>query len=407
MALSVYVHVPFCRSRCRYCAFYSGEPMDRLERYGGWIQREAALRRVAGWVGPVATVYFGGGTPSLLPVGDVAAVLETIDRLWGLGSRAEISLEANPSPEPDWVGLRAAGVTRVSVGVQALDERILAALGRSHDSRQARQALQGAVRAGFRRVGADLLFGVPGLSPPALARWVGELADRGVGHLSAYSLELHPGTPLHREFAEGEGVGVPEAVEAAQWEALVQAVARAGFRPYELSNFALPGHRCAHNLRYWNGQPYLGLGPGAHSFAPGRGRWGTRSWNDPGLRGYVAHLGRDTAPPGGSETLTRKEALLEFLFLWLRRAVSLRPESLAERFALDPLEVEGALRQLAGHGLLRRRASGSYRPTPDAWRRADGLAVTLHGALRSPPGRLDSARGRCYRTALALSGREC
>ncbi len=382
MRLSLYVHVPFCRSRCAYCAFYSGEPLAELAAYPAHLAAEMALR--ARTPGPLYTVYFGGGTPSLLGPPGIAAVLEAAERTWGIAPGAEITVEANPGADPDLPGLRAAGVNRLSLGVQALDDALLARLGRPHRAADARANLAGAVAAGFERISADLLYGLPGLAPGALVGWASELVARGAGHLSAYSLELHEGTALAADRAAGAFALPDGEEEGAQAAALGEALAALGLSAYEVSNFARPEERCRHNLAYWDGLPYLGLGPGAHGYEPGGGRWGCRWWNDPGLAPYAQALGRQTLPPGGSEELTRDEALLERLFLGLRRPAPLDFGALERAFGLPPGAFTPALTVLRRDGLLADLPGGSA-PTPAGLRRADGLALWLRDQAVSRP----------------------
>jgi oxygen-independent coproporphyrinogen-3 oxidase len=276
--------------------------------------------------------------------------------------------------------LRSAGVTRLSIGVQCLDDQLLSVLGRSHTAADARTTVEKATRIGFASVGVDILYGIPGLRTSELSRWIQELAGLGVRHFSAYSLELHPGTPLADEgFMPAEPLE-----EEAHWLTLTEEFARAGFEIYEVSNFACPDSRCRHNLAYWNRSAYLGLGPGAHSFDPESRPWGGRSWNAPDLTRYGKHLRRGCLPPGDGETLDREQALLEALFLALRRAEPLDGESLCREFSLDESLCGKTLGALQGQGYGRVGSGGTYVPTLSGLRRADGLALQVHDRLLSP-----------------------
>ncbi|MHB8764152.1 MAG: coproporphyrinogen-III oxidase family protein [Deferrisomatales bacterium] len=385
MAHSIYIHVPFCRSRCRYCAFYSGEPLDRLDSYPSWVAAEAELRAAAGSVaGPAHTVYFGGGTPSLLGPRGLGAVLAALDRTWGIAAGAEVTVEVNPADRADLAGLAAAGANRLSIGVQALDDSLLAALGRPHRAADALETLDQASRAGFRRLSVDLLYGLPGLAPRGLADSAARLTARGANHLSAYSLELHPGTPLDADARAGLFLPPTAAEEEAQWDSLLSACRRLGLPPYEVSNFASSPERCRHNLAYWRGNPYLGLGPGAHGYAPALGPFGTRWWNHPGLDAYRDALARGHLPPGGEERLDRRAALLEGLFLALRCTEPLLPGRLEATFALTPGALAPAFALLAREGLVRPGPGGLFAPTPEGLRRADGLALWLLDTAQAP-----------------------
>ncbi len=380
MSLGVYLHLPFCLSRCRYCAFYSGEPLSRCAELVELLGIEMVLR-VKDDRGPVQTVYFGGGTPSLMAPEQVRHLLRAVDRTWGLDRSAEVTMEVNPADRLPLESFRNAGVTRLSVGVQSLDDAVLVELGRRNTAAQARSTLAAAAVAGFASVSADLLLGLPGTSPGDLARWVQELVGLGAKHLSLYSLELHPGTELSAAAAQGRFRPPAEALEEAQFRTVVRAAEACGLQGYEVSNFALAGHDCRHNTATWRGEAYLGLGPGAHSFLPGAGPWGARRWNEPGLDPYLTNLRQGNLPPGGREELSREQALLERLFLSLRCRAAVAPRELATRFGLDPADTAAAFQVLAEKGLFAALPGGRLRPTWEGLRRADGLALGLHERL--------------------------
>jgi oxygen-independent coproporphyrinogen-3 oxidase len=383
MSFSVYVHVPFCESRCAYCSFYSGEPVEHVRAYVDLVCKEIELRGRSGQpTGPVATLYFGGGTPSLLGARGVHRIVEAVDTEWGLEADAEISLETNPSVAVDFAGLVAAGVTRLSLGVQCFNDGLLAVLGRSHRTAEARTVLARAAQSGFASVAVDLLYGLPGLRGCDLGGWVQALADLGVAHVSAYSLEVHAGTPLEEAVNRGAFHPPDPAEEDAQWGLLGDCLERAGYRVYEVSNFARPGFQCRHSLSYWQGLPYLGLGPGAHGFEPNSGPWGCRFWNDSDLASYRDQLRQGRMPAGGREWLTQEQAVLEALFLTLRQTETIAAGSFCRRYAVDRDSLDSAFGTLREQGLLREAAPGGYSPTPDGLRRADGLALWIHARLR-------------------------
>jgi oxygen-independent coproporphyrinogen-3 oxidase len=282
-------------------------------------------------------------------------------------------------------GLRAAGITRLSVGVQSFDDARLTDLGRSHRAAEARTVLRQASRLGFPNVGADLLYGLPDLEIGDLRDWVRELADLEMTHISAYCLEVHPGTPLASSVACGQIRPAVASEEVAQWEALVSATEAAGYRIYEISNFARAGFQCRHNLAYWSGHPYLGLGPGAHGFAPDAGDWGTRAWNGTGLASYVSRLQQGLLPSGGAERLSREQALLERLFLGLRRPEPIDAEMFCRDLLVDRRAFGRAFERLRIHGFVDEGPGGVYTPRLEGMRRADGLAVWAHGQIEQPP----------------------
>lgn len=360
--LSLYVHAPFCSSRCRYCNFYSGEELSGVEEYPSLIGKEVALR--AAMLGPAVarTLYVGGGTPSLLGDKGLGELIGIVAESIPLAPGAEVTAEVNPGSPLDWRELKARGATRVSVGVQALGESELELLGRRHDAISALEAVRSAVASGL-KVSADLIYGYEGCDPSSLSRWAHVLAGEGVGHISAYSLEAKPGGPSPSTEEE----------EEAQGEALAERLSTLGFVRYEVSNFALPGCESRHNLAYWEGRSYLGLGPGAHSFSAECPPHGRRFWNLPGLAAYREALLSGILPPSGGESPSEEEAALERLILALRRSAHFTTAFFPRGEEFIP-----HLDLLVDSGDLERLTSGVYFPTPRGILRADGLAAWLH-----------------------------
>ncbi len=260
--LAIYVHWPFCLSKCPYCDFNShvAARIDQ-ERWATAYARELAA--YAAWEPgrPVASVFFGGGTPSLMAVATVGRVLDAIAEHWPLTADIEISLEANPtSAEANrFEGYRAAGVNRLSLGVQALDDDALAALGRSHSAGDARRAIELAARL-FSRRSFDLIYARPGQTVDAWRRELAEAVTLADGHLSVYQLTIEPGTRFYRD----QVAAAPEETGADLYELTQDILEAAGLPAYEISNHARPGEACRHNLAIWQGGDYLGIGPGAH-----------------------------------------------------------------------------------------------------------------------------------------------
>jgi oxygen-independent coproporphyrinogen-3 oxidase len=267
-AFGIYVHWPFCRAKCPYCDFNSHVrhvPVDSaafasaLIRELTWFRGETGPRRVS-------SLFFGGGTPSLMPPAAVAAVIDAISRLWDVEPDAEITLEANPTSAEsgNFAGYRAAGVTRASVGVQALDDGALKALGRQHSAAEALAAFRLAARI-FPRVSFDLIYARPGQT---IDDWRSELAvalGEQQGHMSLYQLTIEPGTAFASLVANGALHLPDDDLAAALFETTEEMTAAAGLPAYEISNHARPGHECRHNLLYWRYGDYAGAGPGAHS----------------------------------------------------------------------------------------------------------------------------------------------
>jgi len=377
--ISLYLHIPFCRRKCLYCDFYSVEAPDLVEGFLSALLREIALAAADRSDRAVATVYLGGGTPSLLTPSQLAAVLAAVRRHFAVREDAEISLEANPGTlTADRLReLRRLGINRLSLGVQSFHDPLLRLLGRIHDRADALQAVALARAAGFENLGLDLILAIPG---QRLAEWEADLRlalGLAPEHLSAYSLTLEPRTPLGRLVAAGSLAPTPPEEEAAMLERTAELLAAGGYHHYEVSNYARPGFACRHNLTYWSHADYLGLGPSAHSFRReadwnGARRW----WNVADLELYCARLERGEPPVAGEERLGPPELLAEGIFLGLRRG-ELDLAALQTRFGWSPAETPGGiLGQLAAEGLAT-RDGGRLRLTPAGRLLADEIARRL------------------------------
>jgi putative oxygen-independent coproporphyrinogen III oxidase len=317
----VYVHVPFCRVRCGYCDFntYTASEIRGVKQsdYAGQAIGEVALAdRVLTDAGipqrPVATVFFGGGTPTLLPVADLAGMLAAVRDTWGLAPGAEVTTEANPD-SVDAASLRelaAAGFTRVSFGMQSAVPHVLATLERTHDPARVPLVVQWARDAGL-QVSLDLIYGTPGES---LGDWAASLdlaLAQQPDHLSAYALIVEDGTKLARQIARGEVATPDDDLQADMYELADEALGAAGYRWYEVSNWATDdAHRSRHNLAYWTGQDWWGVGPGAHSHVGGV-RW----WNVKHPAAYAERLAAGDSPAHGRETLDAETRRVEAVLL--------------------------------------------------------------------------------------------
>jgi oxygen-independent coproporphyrinogen-3 oxidase len=343
--LALYIHWPFCVSKCPYCDFNSHvrESIDQA----AW--RDALLRDLA-WEAEVfparglASIFFGGGTPSLMEPATVAALIEAAERHWGLAPDVEITLEANPSSveAARFADLAAAGVNRVSLGLQSLDDRALRFLGRAHDAAEGLGALATA-QGCFERVSFDLIYALPGQSQAAWAAELGRALGFGTGHLSLYQLTIEPGTRFAAMAARGE-LTARDPDEGASLYELTQAMtAAAGLPAYEISNHARPGEESRHNLAYWRYRPYLGIGPGAH----GR-RSGVATQRHRKPENWLAALDRNGHGLAGEIALSREEQATEALLMGLRLSEGVEMEAVESRLDL------GAVERLEGHGLLAR-----------------------------------------------------
>jgi oxygen-independent coproporphyrinogen III oxidase len=357
-AYGLYVHCLFCRRRCPYCDFNVAiYREDRIRPFVAGLADELARYAALPWAGRVSAVslFFGGGTPSLLPPESIAELIGAARERLGLVPDAEVTLEANPEglDAARLAGFRAAGVTRLSLGVQSLDDRLLAALGREHSAVEARAAYTAARHAGFDAVSIDLLYGCPGQDVATWLATLDEVLAWGPEHVSGYALTLEPGTLFGRRPPERLPA---EATVVAQFEALCDRTAAAGLARYEISNFARPGFRSRHNLLYWHREDYLGLGPGGHA-ALGATRFG----NERSHVRYRAALAADRWPITWSERLTPAQVRGERLVLGLRLAEGVPREWLEEHLGANVDRVlgryvaAGALADRSGRVMLTTR----------------------------------------------------
>jgi oxygen-independent coproporphyrinogen-3 oxidase len=367
--IGIYVHVPFCVRKCRYCDFYSipgGE--ETWDRYCVLLPDELDLliRSFPDLARERAdTVYFGGGTPSLLGAGRLHRLLEEIRRRIPLANGAEVTLEANPGAirGGDFARLLDSGFNRLSLGVQSFRPSALSALGRVHTAEAALDAFRSARESGFPSVGIDLVFGIPGQTEED---WAGDLRQ-AVGlrpdHLSAYALSPEPGTPIHAEIERGEASLPSDDTVAHMYDTARETLVRAGYRHYEISNFALPGRECRHNGKYWRREPYLGLGPAAHGllFPEGSAPLGMRTANPPSLAEYASRIEAGRLPWEETGIRTAEDAWKEFLIFGLRTEDGVSVEEGEKRYGPRPETLPGAVDRLVESGCLVRTggASGS------------------------------------------------
>ncbi|MBI4506051.1 MAG: radical SAM family heme chaperone HemW [Chloroflexi bacterium] len=362
--IGLYLHIPFCKTKCHYCDFNAYAGLGAWHaRYVAALRREIALAGER--YGPLAmrTLFFGGGTPSLLPPEAIAALIGDARRHHGVRPGAEVTLEANPATV-ELAGLRAlraAGVNRLSFGVQSLRPHGLRALGRDHSAAEAVASYEQARAAGFENVNLDFIYGWPGQT---LADWDADL-DAMLAlrpeHLSLYALTVEQGTPLARLVAQGRVRPADDDLCADMYERAAERLAAAGYRHYEISNWARPAApggpalACEHNLVYWRNEPYLGLGCGAHSCFGGR-----RFWNVLSPQEYVCRVEQGLPVAAGGEALTPALALAEEVMLRLRLDEGLDFVAVAARHGADPRAVYGpALAELAALGLLDLDAAGA------------------------------------------------
>lgn len=331
----VYIHVPFCATRCGYCDFNTYTPAE-LGAGGatpdGWLTAlRAELQMAAAHLGeppPVSTVFVGGGTPSLLGAAGLARVLDAVRADFTLTPDAEITTESNPeSTSPRFfAGLRAAGYTRVSLGMQSTAPHVLRALDRVHSPGRAVDAARDARAEGFDHVNLDLIYGTPGETDDDLLRSADAAVEAGVDHVSGYALIVEDGTALARRVRRGETARPDDDVHARRYELLDRRLTDAGFTWYEVSNWSRPGGECRHNLGYWDGGQWWGAGPGAHGYVDA-----TRWWNVKHPNAYAATLDAGTLPVADLEAIDAETSHVEEVMLKTRLRTGLPAATLSAR----------------------------------------------------------------------------
>lgn len=325
----VYVHVPFCRRRCIYCDFYTvGERLAVWGDYVSAVLVEARERLHPSMSAGIDTIYIGGGTPSLLPEAEFRRLAEGLLEL--TGNVTEFTVEVNPDDvTPGLVSVwRESGVNRISMGVQSLVDAELRVIGRRHDASRAREAYE-VLRRGFDNVSLDLMFGLPGQTLDSLRKSVEGIITMSPEHVSVYSLMYEERTALTRLRDEGRIAEQSEQASADMFRMLSEMLAGAGYEQYEISNYAKPGFQSRHNSAYWQGTPYIGLGPGAHSYDGDR----LRTENPPDLRAYLNYWGKGVGElPAESETLGDDELREEMIMTRLRTREGLDLAEFSRRF---------------------------------------------------------------------------
>ena len=316
-SFGVYIHVPFCATRCGYCDFNTYTPTEvdsSHAQYLDALERELELAAARG-LPQAQTVFIGGGTPSLLGADGLGRILDAIRNTFGIAAGAEITTESNPeSTSPDYfAGLLDAGFTRVSLGMQSASTPVLKVLDRQHTPGRAVAAAREALSAGFEHVNLDMIYGTPTETDDDVRRTLDAILATGVDHVSAYSLIVEDGTAMARKIRRGELPAPQEDVYADRYEIIAATLETNGYDWYEVSNWAKPGGECRHNLIYWHNQNWWGAGPGAHSFIDGE-----RFFNVKRPERYAQLLHDDTLPIQDTETITADEAHMEAIMLGLR-----------------------------------------------------------------------------------------
>jgi oxygen-independent coproporphyrinogen-3 oxidase len=368
---SLYVHVPFCRKKCAYCDFNSYVRQEHIiPAYVDALLGEATLWTESEYAGRIETLYFGGGTPSLLPIAAVERLIDGLRKRFDFAPDTEVTAEVNPeSVDAAYLAdLRRLSVNRLSLGVQSLDDAELRFLGRIHDAAQAQMAYRAAREAAFDSVSIDLIFGLPGQTLSQWRHMLDNAIALGPDHLSLYALTVEGGTPLGRRIARGQCAEPDPDVQADIYAWSGERLAETGYEQYEISNWARPGYRCRHNLTYWRSEPYLGLGAGAHSYVGG-----CRLANERRPGRYIESIRAfDSGQPFHPAKLRHVESvelsdaereMSDAVILGLRLTEGVSLAAMRDRFGVDPGErYAHEIRDLEELGLLE-SADGRIRLT--------------------------------------------
>jgi oxygen-independent coproporphyrinogen III oxidase len=327
----IYIHIPFCRAACRYCDFFFSVALEKKEEVTYAIIEEARSRKDFLRNETIQSVYFGGGTPSILSAGEVGEILECLAKYYQVAADAEITLEANPDDlnTKYLAGLRSTGINRLSIGIQSWDDSDLQLMHRLHDANRASECLYEAADAGFNNINADLIYGLPGMHSSKWEMQLRKLFNHPIAHLSAYHLTYEQGTPFYHDLKNGKITAIDEDQSILQYEMLLSLSNEYGLYQYEVSNFAKTGFISRHNQGYWTGMRYLGLGPSAHSY-DGEGRY----WNVSNIRKYILGVQK-----GQSfferEQLSKKDSYNEYLLTSLRTIKGIDLEEMEFRFGKE------------------------------------------------------------------------
>ena len=311
----IYIHIPFCKKACHYCNFHFSTQTEYIQEFTHALVAEIKLQKKY-LTTPIETIYFGGGTPSLLKKAELEMIIEVLKANFNLASHFEFTIEANPDDinpviAADWLAL---GVNRLSIGIQSFQAASLAWMNRAHSVEQSHAAIKIVQAAGFKDISADLIYGTPYLSDEDLMADIVTLIQYNINHISCYALTVEEKTALHSMITKKQIEDIDTTKQARQFEIIVSALTAAGFEHYEISNFAMPGARSKHNSNYWNQVPYLGLGPAAHSFNGDQ-----RQWNIANNSLYFQSI-KNKLVPFELENLSLTQKFNEYMMISLRKS---------------------------------------------------------------------------------------
>jgi oxygen-independent coproporphyrinogen-3 oxidase len=377
----IYLHIPFCRQACHYCNFHFSTSLQGMNDFVPALLKEMEGRSDYLGDARIGTIYLGGGTPSLLGPAALNLVIERLKDLFVLEPDAEITLEANPDDMTDREKLKAwrsAGINRLSIGIQSFFDDDLRWMNRAHDASQAAESIRLAKEEGLDNISIDLIYGGPTLPDDRWEQNVARAIRLQIPHLSCYALTVEPRTPLDKLIRQHKRSEVSPDDQGRQLLLLMNWMEQAGYEHYEISNFALPGHRSRHNSAYWQGVPYLGLGPSAHSY-DGR----SREWNIANNARYIAALAGGTLPVAEKEVLTPVQQLNEYIMISLRTMEGIDLSAVSRRFGAGP--AEALLQRAQAHirkGMIVKPENLVL--TKEGKLFADGIAADLFSDVVSP-----------------------
>jgi oxygen-independent coproporphyrinogen-3 oxidase len=364
----IYIHIPFCKQACHYFNFHFATSLRHKNELVAALLKETQLQREYFGTEPVETIYFGGGTPSLLQIEDLRLLIERIRSIHDVSADAEITLETNPDDieEQKLADWKKAGINRLSIGVQSFFEEDLRWMNRAHSAQQAIGNLQLAKQY-FDNITIDLIYGVPGLNDEKWKQNVDTAIAFAIPHLSCYALTVEEKTPLQKMIHQGKKENVNPDKQSEQFLLLMQWLGDAGYEHYEISNFSKPGFQSRHNFSYWQGKKYLGLGPSAHSF-----NGSSRQWNIANNQQYIESINKGIIP-FEKEELSPVQKLNEYIMTSLRTMEGLDLNRLNGNIAI---QLQGAAKKYIASGLMK-SGDGYLRLTREGKLLADGIAASL------------------------------
>jgi oxygen-independent coproporphyrinogen-3 oxidase len=369
----IYLHIPFCKQACHYCDFHFSVNQDKKNDLVVALLKEASIRKEEVNNEPIKTIYFGGGTPSLLSTDALLRIFDTLAENYNLSSLQEVTLEANPD---DLTAaylreLRHTPINRLSIGIQSFREMDLKLMNRAHDAKQALRCVPESADIGFENISIDLIYGIQGLTQADWIKNLNTAFDLPISHLSSYCLTVEPKTKLAKLVSSGELPAVNDEFAANHFETLIEMTEAAGIPWYEVSNFAKPGMESKHNSSYWANENYVGLGPGAHSFNGVK-----RSWNVSSNTAYIQQINKNVLP-SESEVLTAEEKFNEYLLTALRTRKGLSFTELSNRCDSAKInEIKSVLQEKAAQGLATINNDGAVLTTKGLLF-ADAIASSL------------------------------